>query len=255
MRNFSQIKADFERDGVVKIPGVFNPEEVRKMKAEGIASLLYADRFHPRVSAQIKMENGAVWPALSFFPAVSMQYLNQIRCDRRLSNIVLFMLGENVKQLNNQFYFRLPGDGDEFEWHQDILFRTPKEDFPGIESRYLQTAIALDEITEESGAVEYVLGSHKQGDLNLLPQDETTPDKLRSFDRSKFQGVKMTAKPGDLMIWSVMIVHGSEQNKSNTSRMVYMNGFAASDASKNFPHYLIDGHVVPEIDTDLIPLK
>ena len=55
------------------------------------------------------------------------------------------------------------------------------------------------------------------------------------------------------MIWSVMIVHGSEANTSDQSRMTYMNGFCKSDSVLDYPDYLVDGRLVPNIDPNRIP--
>lgn len=249
-----KIKEIFERDGVVKINGLFTMDEVSKLRASGISSLAKSSECS-RVRNQIINKNGVDYPALSFWPTVTTPFLNKIRTDKRIASIVGRILGENVKQLNNQFYFRMPGDGDEFAWHQDIFFRDNDEQFPGLVdgNKYLQTAIILDEVTEDSGAVEYVHGSHKDGRLPLLEHNEDAPKKLRHFDRSGVHGVKMTAMPGDFIMWSVMTVHGSEENKSDRSRMVYMNGFARADASKNFPYYLKNGEVIKDVDISMFP--
>lgn len=260
--NYEKIKEDFERDGVVKIEGVFTQEEVNKIKAAGIDSLTRMPWANTgRVRYQSKERDNVRFPALSFWPAITTSYLNKIRTDDRIAGLMKYLLGDEIKQLNNQFYFRMPGDGDEFAWHTDVFFRDDKELFPDIESNYIQTGIVLDEITENSGAVEYVLGSHKEIEKHAkilteefgLTHTKDAPEKLRKFVRGSYKGEKMTAKPGDLVIWSVAIVHGSESNKTNNSRMVYMNGFAASKASKHFPRYMIKGFTIDDINIAEFP--
>ncbi len=252
--NFQNIKDDFEKNGIVRIPGVFSIDEVNKMRAEGLMSLSrFKESTCPRVKLQVKETDGVSFPAIAFFPAITSKYLNKIRTDERLASIAREILGGDIKQLNNQLYYRLPGDGDEFEWHQDILFRNPIEDFPGIESSYLQTIVVIDEIHSANGPVQYVFGSHKKGDLNLLEKNENTPKALRSFTPSKFNGTAVLAMPGDVLIWSVLTVHGSTQNRSTTPRMTYMNGFARADASKHFPNYMIGGKVIDTLDIQAFP--
>lgn len=162
-----------------------------------------------------------------------------------MADIARSILGENIVQLNNQIYFRLPGDGDQFGWHQDIAFRVPPDKFNRIETGYLQTAIIIDDMDAENGAIEYVKGSHLWSDLSLVPRDGSE-NGLRVFDRSKFNGEKITAKSGDVLVWSVMIVHGSEPNQSTRSRMYYMNGLAKSECVNGieFPWYMRDGNIV-----------
>lgn len=252
------LKEIYERDGVALIPGVFSQEEVNAIRAEALMSLVWSENHanHRRVLIKTldRMVNGkqVTFPALSMWPTITSTYLDEIRKDPRLVEIATTILGPDLKQLNNQFYFRLPGDEDEFAWHQDILFRIPKEYFPGIETAYLQTSIVVDELTEENGAVEYVKGSHKAGDLELIKRGEDAPAKLRQFNRRQFIGEKILAKPGDVLIWSVMIVHGSEKNMTPFPRMNYMNGFAKSDASVHFPVYT-KGGVVQDLDVTTFP--
>jgi ectoine hydroxylase-related dioxygenase (phytanoyl-CoA dioxygenase family) len=80
-----------------------------------------------------------------------------------------------------------------------------------------------------------------------------TSNNLRKFERGDLRGTKYTAKKGDVLIWSVMIVHGSERNNSYSSRMTYMNGFCRTKAARTYPHYMIKGQVVPYINPAMIP--
>ena len=50
-----------------------------------------------------------------------------------------------------------------------------------------------------------------------------------------------------------MVVHGSEVNRSDKSRMTYMNGFCKSESVLDYPDYLVNGKVVNEINPERIP--
>ena len=115
-----------------------------------------------------------------------------------------------------------------------------------VETDYLQTIIAIDDITEDNSPVEFITGSHFWHSFN-------NPKNLRVFERGMYEGTKYTAKKGDMMIWSVKIVHGSEANASNSSRMTYMNGFCRTRSASSYPDYLVDGEVIPNIDPERIP--
>ena len=155
-------------------------------------------------------------------------------------------IGDDIRQINNQIYFREKGDLDQFAWHQDIMFREGHLFHEDVMDDYFQTIIAVDDITEQNGAIEFIEGSHKT--MRIEP-----PKNLRRFERGNLKGTKYTVKKGDVLIWSVMIVHGSETNNSNSDRMTYMNGFCRTKASAGYPHYLIGGKVVPKIDPSMIP--
>jgi len=232
-----------ERDGVARIPSVFQPSEVDRMRSAAYMALSHSRGGKNQL--QVCRAAGYDSPGLLFWPVLASEYLNAVRCDPRLVDIVRQALGPDVKQINNQIYFRLPGDGDSFAWHQDHVFRKPDEDFPGIESGYLQTIIVVDEITEHNAPVEYIPGSHKS--VFSGNPDQRSPG-LRAFKREGHQGIRLTAKPGDVVVWSVMIVHGSEPNRSAMARMTYMNGFAKAECSRFNPVYLSGGKVVPQIN-------
>lgn len=226
------LKASLDRDGVAKIPGFFPKSDINKLRQLAWLSYRNTD------ANQIQYRNG--FPALLFFPS-RLKYFNLA-----IKSVVEEILGPNVLQLNDQYYFRMPGDGDQFAWHQDICFRTPKEKFNQIETGYLQTAIIVDPMDDKNGGIEFVLGSHKWGELDLVPRDNTEHG-LRKYD-DRFKGTVIHCEPGDLLIWSVMIIHGSKPNESDRYRSYYMNGFAKTecvvDKSLDFPVYLKDGKLV-----------
>lgn len=235
---------ELEKNGYARIKSVFSIDEVNRMRAEAIMALTKIPQDDPS-KLQVREYAGGKWPALLFWPSQISNYLDRIRKDERLSKIVREALGDDIVQLNNQIYYRLPGDGDEFAWHQDITFRTPKEHYDQIETGYLQTIIVIDPMIM-NGGIEFIPGSHRWGDKNLVPRDGSEKN-LREFVRGEWKGEEVLANCGDVLVWSVMVVHGSQKNRSNKSRMTYMNGFAkASSVSSEagFPTYMRNGQVL-----------
>lgn len=230
--------------GVVVIPNVFTEEECRLIKDaaysvrdEDIRAAGY--KHDPSQTAYNKR-------SLIFFPSLANDYLNKIRTDDRLVSLVRMFIGDDVRQINNQVYFREAGDKDQFAWHQDIMFRESNVFNEDVEDDYFQTIIAVDDITEENGAIEFIEGSHRAPMMS-------PPSNLRVFERNGLQGVKYVAPKGSVLIWSVMTIHGSEANQSNSDRMTYMNGFCRTKAANSYPHYLVDGVVVKTIAPNQIP--
>lgn len=184
--------------GFARMEGAFSKDEVDKMRAEALLAL--------HRGSQLEVMNG--FPTIMYHP--NSEYLQAISKDPRILEVVMLHLGENELQ-TQQWYFHLPGDSDEFAWHTDERFR------PGVGDYYLQTAVLIDDWAEENSAVEFIPKSHKQ------PFNQST--ELRKFIRDGKNGVKLTGKAGDLLMWSNIVVHGSERNVSNKSRMYYMNGY------------------------------
>jgi len=238
------MKKEYDEKGIVVIPSVFTSTECDEIKRQAytITDQQIKEAGYPHSPSEQAYNK----KSLIFFPALANEYINSIRIDSRMVELVQEFIGDDVRQINNQIYFRERGDVDQFAWHQDIMFREGHLFNEDVMEDYFQTIIAVDDITQNNGAIEFIEGSHKT--MRISP-----PTNLRKFYRGDLNGTKYTAKKGDVLIWSVMVVHGSEQNNSNSDRMTYMNGFCRTKASSGYPHYLIDGKVVPHIDSTMIP--
>lgn len=238
---------EYQEKGITVIPNVFTAGEMSRLKVEAYTTNTedIANAGYPH--QPVEYANGK--KALIFFPALVNEYINRIRKSDRMQSIAKAFLGDNVKQVNNQIYFREAGDQDQFNWHRDIIFRVPRERFPDIREHYMQTIIAVDDLTLTNGTIEFVEGSHK-GDIN--DQFTGSLKTLRHFDRRGLHGTKYVAKKGSVLCWRVDTVHGSEANVSDGSRMTYMNGWARATGCLDYPWYLKNGEV-QDIDPTLIP--
>jgi ectoine hydroxylase-related dioxygenase (phytanoyl-CoA dioxygenase family) len=239
-----EYKSIYKEKGVVLIPNVFTSEECDEIKrqAYSIEDKDIKASGYPHQPSETAYNKRS----LIFFPALCNKYINNIRTDRRMADLVFDFIGEDVRQINNQIYFRESGDYDQFAWHQDIMFREDNIFNDDVEDDYFQTIIAVDDIDEDNGAIEFIEGSHK----NMKIQ---APTNLRVFERNGMKGTKYMAKKGSVLIWSVLTVHGSEANQSKKDRMTYMNGFCRAKASTKYPYYMINGNLIKDIDTSLIP--
>lgn len=239
-----ELKDIYAEKGIIVIPDVFTAEECDEIKRQAYATkdidIVKAGYRH----APSEMSYGA--KALIFFPALANDYLNKIRTDERMVNLVREHIGDDVKQINNQVYFREAGTKDQFAWHRDTMFREPQNFKDDVVDDYFQTIIAVDDINVDNGAVEFIEGSHN---WEKFPD----PKHLRVFERGELKGTKYTAKKGSVLIWTVTIVHGSEPNQTNADRMTYMNGFCRSKSALAYPDYLINGKVVERMNAKLIP--
>lgn len=244
MINFEQLKKEYNEKGIIVMSNVFTSEECDEIKknAYSVRDEDIKKSGYPHVPSEKK--NGK--RLLVFFPSLVNEYLNKIRTDERMINLVKNFIGDDVKQINNQIYFRESGDQDQFAWHQDVMFREDINFNNDVEDDYFQTIIAVDDITEDNGAIEFIDGSHKTMRIPL-------PNNLREFKRGDLSGKKYTANKGDVLIWSVLSVHGSEPNQSKKDRMTYMNGFCRSKSTKTYPDYLKNGEIIRNINVNHIP--
>src|SRR5690606_18116224 len=134
-------------------------------------------------------------------------------------------------QLINQAHFKKPGTGVAFDWHQDSTHRgIDRGGFVDVNGRgsYVQIALALDDVTAESGPLSFIPGSHRAGHLGLTPADVGV-----RFDPST--AVRPLLKRGDAVAFSPYVIHGSEPNRSTTPRRTFINGFAYPGANQRPP--------------------
>jgi ectoine hydroxylase-related dioxygenase (phytanoyl-CoA dioxygenase family) len=150
--------------------------------------------------------------------------------DPKLLKICSAILGSNkMEQLICQGHYKLAGDQVKFDWHQDCQHRgygTP--DWVDINGRgsYVQTLMAIDEVTADNGPVLFVPRSVKDKSLNLDRHEDPT------FLFDVKSAVPMLMQPGDIAFFSPYVVHGSKPNTSGGSRRVFINGFAYPGANR-----------------------
>ena len=154
--------------------------------------------------------------------------LLDVGADPRLLAIAAGLLGsEEMSQLINQAHFKLPGDGVAFPWHQDSTHRrygTPEwQDLNGRGS-YVQTVIALDDVTEENGPLEFIPGSCRSGHLDLV--NGALPAGMDAGT-----GVAATMQAGSVLVFGPYAIHRSLPNGSSVPRRVFINGYAYPGAN------------------------
>ena len=129
--------------------------------------------------------------------------------DERLVEALGALVGDNVKGFASQFFIKhagMPGNA----WHQD-------ENFVPTRDRSLCTAwIALDEATEENGALRMIPGSHASGVLYPM-RPHNSPDLDRAEECYDFPGresaVPIVLRPGSCVFFSGYILHSSTTNR------------------------------------------
>src|SRR5690606_1911480 len=85
--------------------------------------------------------------------------LVDVVCDERWADLVLPLLGPDVRLYWEQAVAKDPGTGTELPWHQDNGYT------PLIPEGYLTCWLALDDADEANGGLRLMPGSHTQGTL------------------------------------------------------------------------------------------
>jgi ectoine hydroxylase-related dioxygenase (phytanoyl-CoA dioxygenase family) len=188
-------------------------------------------------------------PTLKFakWASAAHEGLNRFRTTPRLLSLVQSVLGPDLRQITNQMHYKNPGDGVSFQMHQDCTFRKPDAAYRDLYGSFLQTAIAVDPSTAENGCLQVVPGSHKDRKALLsggYEGWEANGDNQKVLERFA-PAVDALMDPGDVLFWNPFTIHGSQPNRSNRSRRVYINGFARAKDCDNGVRVTVDGKVVP----------
>lgn len=154
--------------------------------------------------------------------------LLKIAEDRRLLEPVATLLDSSkMEQLICQAHFKMPKDEVIFPWHQDSSNRGyGTSDWMDVNGKgsYVQTVIAIDEMTSNNGPLLFLPGSCKDGHL---PENHPI---LREMDESQL--VPLLMKPGSVAFFGPYTVHGSLKNNSSFPRRVLINGFGYPGANR-----------------------
>jgi len=213
---------EFERDGVVFLPG------------------LIADGWLPRLRAAIERDIEAPGPCYhGYRVAGGGRFHGNMRVwegdadfaaycrESALPAAAAALLGvARVQLYYDQLFVKEPGTDASTRWHNDQPY-WPVRGWP-----ILSFWLALDPVTEESGALEFVRGSHRWGkwfqpepfapggsDYATNRDYVDMPDLDACRDRHAFCSWDM--EPGDVIAFHALTVHGGPANRSATRRRGY----------------------------------
>lgn len=159
---------------------------------------------------------------------------NLIRLARqkKLLTPVAQLLGtKELDHLTNQLHYKMPHDEVKSAWHQDVKNRRkmdPEWHDVNKNGSFVQVIIAIDPMHADNGGIYYVPQSHLRGDLFL--DEITDPEELREIAQLD-RAVAVQLNPGDVIFMHPYLIHGSEPNRSEIPRRVFVNGFAYPGAN------------------------
>ncbi len=234
--------ADYERQGYVVVEDVFTAAEVEAMRRafERLAATA-------RTLTQTAMVDGAQFvvdpgaPDLAVEPVAIKRVvwcgaaepvLSEFGRDPRLVDVAGQLMGAaEMEQLINQAHFKFPGDGVDFQWHQDSVHRRYGTDlWTDLDGRgsFIETAVAVDAMRSDNGPLEFIPGSHTRG--HIWPDEHT--GELPAASVCADDAVQLTMKPGSVVFFGPYVIHGSRPNKSDAPRRLFLNGFALPGANR-----------------------
>ena len=143
-----------------------------------------------------------------------------------LVDVVVDLLGPDVKFHHSKLNFKAARGGEEVKWHQDIQF------WPHTNYDLLTIGVFLEDVEPGMGEVGFVSGSHDGPLFDLYDGDvwvgalADSDVELARVDAAEFP----TGPAGTITVHNCRTVHGSAPNSSDRSRPLLLQTYAAADA-------------------------
>jgi hypothetical protein len=224
------------REGYAVVRGLFSAEEIDEIAiaadqvhGEGVKhgrSFRHGNLFYNVATGQ----DGDPLVRMVQWPSYHQPLLNHVRLDTRIARLLEPVIGRNLKQIINQIHWKAAGSLSDFAWHQDSRSRRPRSAYRNLAASYVQTGLAIDPHTPESGCMRFIPRSHLRGDLGMDCSKKAlgmamSDEALAAVGLSASDSVDLILEPGDLALWSPYLVHGSGTNQSGHKRRFYINGY------------------------------
>jgi phytanoyl-CoA hydroxylase len=247
----------YHENGFMLLPGVYSPEEVRQMSEEldyiigTFASWGAAWRGPWREKYMTQEEDRkATLVAIHEMQHYSAAWTRAISHPNLVEPLAQLVASDALEFHHMTLHAKPPDAGAPFPMHQDQPFYTHSD------GRYLDTLVHLDRSDERSGCIKFLRGSHKLGPLQHILGPETSPH-LPTDQYHLEDAVSVVAEPGDVVVFSIWTIHGSNVNHSGKWRRIVRMGYRhpenlqVAGQAMGRPGIMVKG-VRPKIDSQEI---
>ena len=251
-----ELKAAFEADGVVKVPGAVGDEWIERILEDAQRQLDSGGRWVTDTNP------GAVIDRL-FTTRYRWEHEPVVR-DFVFSSPIAAMAAALTGSATMRFYFdhllvKEPHTGAPTPWHQDIGY------WPFLGKQIVSAWVSASRSSVSDSALEFVRGSHRwnayyapesfdgQGGWTEDFDGEPMPDIEASRSRAgcPYEIVGFNVEPGDAVFFSAWIIHGAPPNSGEGRRVALSTRWLGDDATW-FPHPGCDP-TVTQADTTAVP--
>jgi len=192
----------FHRDGYVALPGWFDRPTVDALRG-------HIENVADQRRATSGLDDGAMTFLSLLYPLSDA--LQTFVSDQHLLDAVCPLLGPDVWVRWDQAVVKAPG-APAFPWHQDNGYSL-------LRDAYLQAWIALTDAGPDDGGLWVAPGTHRR------PRSHHHVGGQVEVDEAPSEAVALSARAGDLVLFSSRLLHTTTPNTSARERWVYVVEF------------------------------
>jgi ectoine hydroxylase len=239
-------RAQYERDGYVIVPSLFDSEEIGLMREAMEQDPALRSSLYDRKDSEGKSTRMATWnhPGDSVYGLAARSH--------RVVDTMEDMLGGEVYHYHSKLTAKEPYDGGAWEWHQDYGYWYHN----GCLFPYMASVmVALDRANRENGCLQVLRGSHRVGrvDHGVLPGEQVGADLRRVEEMKKqLELVHVELEPGDGLFFHANVMHRSDQNRSPNRRWTVLFCYNAARNNPYMEHHHPQYTPLAKVDDDAI---
>ena len=221
-------KKFFNDNGYLLLKGFYSPEEMQEMRRQ-FHSLVTDTDSQPKNVKYSFMDAPSGYAPDDFNPrnvagmmdqTLASDYWFDQFTEPRIVGVMVDLLGPNLDFHNGKVRNKPPGFVCSQSWHQDWPYERHSQPDLAAAITY------LDPTDFEAGATEVVPGSHLKGEWPTKEDEVTLADDAIAAGEE----VVLAAKPGDVAIVHVLVVHRAGHNYTGRSRNAIINEYKTAEA-------------------------
>ncbi len=261
--------AALERDGYAVIRGLYTADEMARLQ-EATRALYEEGVAHPRSwrhgnrMFEINEDPSAGHVLLqAHWFALTHPLFEQFRRHPKLLEVLRPILSDSINQSTNQIHWKPPGTRyADYSFHQDAKFVTgvDRNEIAPFLGLQVTTGLAIERQGRDNGGLSVFPGSHKLGYLGLTDEGEgyimgggDQRDELRAVGLDPEAAVTPELEAGDMILWTLLTVHGSGANRSETARPLMINAYTNAILGRGETTF-VEGRGVP-LDPDNLRIR
>lgn len=208
---------EYKNYGFTLVKGFFNKNEIAIIEEE-------LSRFIESSSKDLRREEINYTPdgkinsihKIAGKDAKTVNYFTSLLMEGKVFDLATFFLEDKADPRKVEFFAKPAKTGMKSPWHQDNYYWGVKD------GNALTIWIALDRTSIQNGAVKYLKGSHKLGVLEH--KDSFAPGSSQMIADEDYIKTHHSdifcpeLNPGDCLVHSSLVVHGSDDNHSGENR-------------------------------------